>query len=392
MRLAERPEVLSLAGGLPDVGLIDAERFRAAVDAAASADGPNGPVGLQYGPTAGLVELRSVVGRRLDVPADDVVITTGSQQGLDLVARACCAPGDVVVVQRPAYVGAVQAFRSAGAIVRSVAGDDEGMDVDELTALIDDGDMPAVLYVVADHHNPTGAVMSPGRRATLRALGRRHGFLIVEDAAYRDVHWGAPTTTVFSPGERTVHLGSSSKVLAPGLRIGWMTGPADVLERVTRLKQAADLHTPTWNQLVVARLLSDAQHEAHLDRLRSEYRERSLTLHGALLHHLGDRVQVQLPDGGMFLWLRSTDGTDPQRVLDRSLGGADTGPSGDVDSRGPGAVAFVPGAAFAVPGERVASNDADHPKRTARLSFASHPPDRLVEAAERLSRVWNEPD
>lgn len=391
LRLAERPDVLSLAGGLPDVGLIDAERFRAAIHAAASAEGPNGPIGLQYGPTAGLLELRSVIGRRLDVPADDVVITTGSQQGLDLVARAVCAPGDLVVVQRPAYVGAVQAFRSAGATVRSVAGDDEGLDVAALAALIDDGAMPAVLYVVADHHNPTGTVMSPGRRATLRALGRRHGFLIVEDAAYRDVHWGPPTTTVFCPGERTVHLGSSSKVLAPGLRIGWMTGPADVLERVTRLKQAADLHTPTWNQLVVAHLLSDAQHEAHLDRLRSVYRERSLALHGALLHHLGERVQMSVPDGGMFLWLRSTDGTDPQSVLDRALGGVDTGSLREVDPRSAGAVAFVPGAAFTVPGEPVAVDDADHPDRTARLCFASHPPDRLAEAAERLSRAWTEP-
>lgn len=388
LRLAERPEVLSLAGGLPDVGLIDAGRFRAALDAAAGTHGPNGPVGLQYGPTAGLRDLRHVVGRQLDVPVDDVVITTGSQQGLDLIARACCAPGDVVVVQRPAYVGAIQAFRSAGATLRSVAGDDQGMVVEELASLLDSGISPAVIYVVADHHNPSGAVLSSDRRMQLRALARDHGILIVEDAAYRDLHWGPPTNPIFSPGESMVHLGSSSKVLAPGLRVGWMTGPADVLDRVTRLKQSADLHTPTWNQLVVAHLLSDGHHAAHLERLRCEYRRRSLALHGALVTHLGERARIALPDGGMFLWLRSTDGTDLHRVLDRALRGAGPGPAHGGGGGERTGVAFVPGSAFVVPGEAVPVDDADHPDRTARLSFALHRPDRLVDAAERLSRAW----
>lgn len=378
LRLAERPDVVSLAGGLPDVGLLDPERFRAATVAAGNAHGPNGAVGLQYGPTAGLAELRGVLGGRIGVPADDVVVTTGSQQGIDLIARACCAPGDVVVVQRPAYVGAVQAFRAAGAIVHSVPGDGDGMDVDALAALIQSGTKPAVVYVVAEHHNPTGAVLSPDRRLQLRALGRDHGFLLVDDGAYRDLHWGPPTQEVFCVGERTVQLGTSSKVLAPGLRIGWMTGPPDVLDAVIRLKQAADLHTPTWNQLVVAHLLSDAEHAAHLDRIRAEYRDRSAALHSALRHYLGDRIEVALPDGGMFLWLRSTDGTDPQQVLDRSLASAS------------GAVAFVPGVAFAVPGESVPDGDADQPNRTARLCFASHPPDRLTDAAQRFAQLWNQ--
>jgi 2-aminoadipate transaminase len=383
LRVAERPDVLSLAGGLPDVGLLDPARFRAAADAASSAPGPNGPVALQYGPTAGLAALRDPIAERLGVAPDDVVVTSGSQQAVELVARALCAPGDVVVLQEPAYLGAVQAFRAAGATVVGVPGDAEGIDVDAVTGCLRSGAAPRAVYVVPDHHNPTGAVMSPGRRQRLLELSAAHGVVLIEDAAYRDLHWGPPTRALLRPGAavsspaaqrgdrreraRVVHIGSSSKVLAPGLRIGWLTGPADVLDAVVRLKQAADLHTPTWNQLVVAHLLGDGHQPAHLERLRREYRRRSHVLHRALDERLGARVRVERADGGMFLWVTAVDGTDTDALLRRAIRAG---------------VAFVPGSAFSVdPGAGPAST-------TARLSFATLPDERLREAATRLASVW----
>ncbi|UDY34708.1 aminotransferase-like domain-containing protein [Dermatobacter hominis] len=389
LRVAERPDVLSLAGGLPDVGLLDPARFRAASEAATSVAGANGLVALQYGPTAGLAPLREVVAGRLGVDADEVVITTGSQQALDLVARALCAPGDVVVVQEPAYLGAVQAFRAAGATVVGVGGDDEGIDVDAVADLLHSGADVRALYVVPDHHNPTGAVLSPGRRHRLRALAAAYGVVLVEDAAYRDLHWGPPTRTLHRPGAvdgaapgrrtaeastRVVHVGSSSKVLAPGLRVGWLTGPADVLDAVVRLKQAADLHTPTWNQLVVAHLLADDEHPHHLERLRREYRRRSHALHRALSGRLGDRVRIDRSDGGMFLWMAALDGTDTDALLERAIAAG---------------VAFVPGSAFAVPGPGRAGPAGPDSDSTARLSFATLPEARLEEAAARLASVWS---
>ena len=385
LEIAGRPDVLSLAGGLPDVGLLDQERFRAAAEAAASATGPNGPVALQYGPTAGVPALREAVAERLGVGPDEVVVTTGSQQGLDLLARALCAPGDVVALQEPAYLGAVQAFRAAGARVVGVPGDDEGMDVDALAGMIRRGLRPRAVYVVADHHNPTGAVLSPGRRHRLRELVDEHDVRLVEDAAYRDLHWGPPTRALFrgngdtgsgdgaGAAPQVVHLGSSSKVLAPGLRVGWLAGPAAVRDAVVRLKQTSDLHTPTWNQLVVAHLLTDPHHAAHLEHLRREARRRCHALHRALTSELGDRVRLTRPDGGMFLWLEATDGTDTDALLGR---GIDAG------------VAFVPGSAFAVPADPTSGLPATSWANTARLSFATQDPDGLRTAAARLASVW----
>lgn len=370
LALTERPGVISLAGGLPDLDLLDPERIRAAADHAASVSGAHGPVALQYGPTAGLATLREVVADRLGVDADEVVITTGSQQGLDLLARSVIAPGDEVALQEPAYLGAVQAFRAAGATVVGLPGDDRGLDVDALSARIAAGNAPRVVYVVADHHNPTGAVMSPGRRVRLRELADANGILVIEDAAYRDLRWGPPTRPLFAPRSPVVHVGSASKVLAPGLRVGWMTGPTDVIDAVLRLKQAADLHTPTWNQLMVAHLLDDGHQPRHLERIRTAYRSRAVALADELTSRLGDAVEVTPPDGGMFLWMTTRDGTDTDGLLDRAIEAG---------------VAFVPGSAFRTrpPGS---DTEADH--TTARLAFASRPEEQLRAAARRLAEVW----
>jgi 2-aminoadipate transaminase len=367
LALTARPEVISLAGGLPGTDLLPRERIATAL-ATAVAD----PAAVQYGETAGLRPLREVVaaheserlGRVVD-PAC-VVVTSGSQQALDLVARALLDPGDPVVVEDPVYVGALQVFQAAGAALHPVPVDADGMAVDVLAARLAAGLRPRLVHTVSSFHNPRGATLSAPRRALLADLAERYGFLVVEDDPYGLLAFaGPPPAPVAAHGHRVVRLGSASKVLAPALRVGWLTGPAPLCAAVERLKQSTDLCTSSLTQLVTAELLADhAWFAAHLDRLRTALRERAAALTGAVATVFGDAVTGSVPTGGMFCWLEFTDGTRPADLLPRAL------------EHG---VGYVPGTAFAV-GQDLSG--------AARLCFASNPPAELHTAVDRLGAAW----
>jgi 2-aminoadipate transaminase len=367
LALTARPEVISLAGGLPGTDLLPRERIAAAL-AAAMAD----PAAVQYGETAGLRRLREVVaehetgrvGRAVD-PAG-VVVTSGSQQALDLVARALLDPGDPVVVEDPVYVGALQVFQAAGAALHPVPVDDEGMAVDVLADRLAAGLRPRLVHTVSSFHNPRGATLSAPRRALLAELAERYGFLVVEDDPYGLLAFdGPPPLPIAAHGDRVVRLGSTSKVLAPALRVGWLTGPAPLCTAVERLKQCTDLCTSSLTQIVAADLLADdAWFAGHLDRLRAALHERAAALTGAVASVFGDAVTCSVPTGGMFCWLESTDGLRPADLLPRAL------------EHG---VAYVPGTAFAV-GQDLST--------AARLCFASNPPQELHTAVDRLGAAW----
>jgi 2-aminoadipate transaminase len=363
LALTARPEVISLAGGLPGTDLLPRERIAMAL-AAAVAD----PAAVQYGETAGLRPLREVVAEheseRLGraVAADGVVVTSGSQQALDLVARALLDPGNPVVVEDPVYVGALQVFQAAGAALHPVPVDAEGMVVDVLADRLAAGLRPRLVHTVSSFHNPRGATLSTPRRALLAELAERYGFLVVEDDPYGLLAFdGLPPVPVAAHGDRVVRLGSASKVLAPALRVGWLTGPAALCAAVERLKQCTDLCTSSLTQLVTAELLADRTWFAgHLDRLRTALRERADALTGAVATEFGDAVTSNVPTGGMFCWLEFADGTRPADLLPRAL------------EHG---VGYVPGTAFAVGQDLSAA---------ARLCFASNPPGELHTAVERL--------
>ena len=334
LRLVDRPDMLSLAGGLPAAEFLPVERLAAATERVIS------PRALQYGPTEGMLELRTVVADRLGAAVDDIVICTGSQQGLDLVARALLDPGDVVVVEHPSYLGSLQSYRANGAVLHPVDGDDEGLRVDRLAADLAAGLRPKLVSVVTDFANPTGATLAHDRRVALVELAARYGFVVLEDNPYGELRWaGEHTTSIGSiaaaagGSDRVVTLGSASKVLSPGLRLGWMRGPAWLLDAVVKLKQSADLHTSSLDQLLAADVLGDPAFMAdHLERIRTSYRGRSTALVDAIEELVGDRVEARRPDGGMFLWARLRDGSSTSDLFDRAL---DAG------------VSFVPGAAFA---------------------------------------------
>jgi 2-aminoadipate transaminase len=375
LRLVDQPGVLSMAGGLPALSALDADRVRAVIESVLDHGGALGPTALQYGPTEGVDPLRrrlaGMLSAELPTDADDILVTTGSQQGLDLLARASIDPGDVVVVEAPSYLGALQSFSVAGARIVAIDGDHDGIDVDRLAAELAGGLRPKVLYVVANFHNPTGAVLSLDRRIRLVELAEHHGFFIISDDPYGELRFaGPPLPSIAALGVgrpvSIVRLGSASKILAPGLRVGWMTGPPALLEAAGRLKQSADLHTSTLSQLVVAELLADeGAQRAHLDRIRSRYRERAGALSDALGADLGERVDFSPPTGGMFTWVTALDGTDTVELFPRAI---DHG------------VAFVPGAAFSVDGGGFTGS--------LRLSFATLDPTRIRIGVARLIEAW----
>jgi 2-aminoadipate transaminase len=373
LRLTEQPHMMSLAGGLPAPDGFPDGLIRQAFDRAMGHVGVTGATALQYSPTEGLTALRELVAADHVVPIEEVLVTTGSQQALDLLARVLCDPGDVIVAEDPSYLGALQAFRFAGASVVGVEGDGDGIDVDGVdAALALAGGRAKAIYVVPNFHNPSGAVLSAARRVQLIDVAQRHGVVVIEDDPYGEIRFaGTPLTPLARLGAETgagvVRLGSSSKVLAPGLRVGWMSGPTSIVAAAVRAKQAADLHTSSLNQLIVAEALADATAFGdHLDRARSLYGARAAALAEALRSHLGDQVSFSAPEGGMFLWC-TLAGVDTEALL---LAAVEEG------------VAFVPGSAFAID----AATGPTHADR-ARLSFATLRPEQFDEAARRLARA-----
>jgi 2-aminoadipate transaminase len=371
LRLVDRPDVISLAGGLPAPDLFPAERLAEAASRAVASSGRLGPPALQYGTTEGLAELREVV--RTWSPArsaDDVLVTTGSQQALDLVAHALVDPGEVVVVERPTYLGFLQAVAPCEPRVVGVGSDRDGMRTDELEERLRSGLRPSLVYVVPSFANPSGATLSDERRRHLVDLAERYGFAVVEDDPYRELGIdGHPPAPLGTSSDAVVTVGSASKVLAPGLRVGWAVAPKPLREALVRIKQARDLHTPTISQAVAADVLGDGDFMAsHLATLRDGYRTRRNALSAALARAFGDALHIDLPAGGMFLWA-CHPGLDAAALLPAAL------------AQG---VAFVPGVVFG-------TGDEAHGLRDRfRLSYATATPAELIEASGRLASAVGE--
>ena len=359
LHVIDRPDVISLAGGLPAAETFPTAELAATIERILTTDRS----AVQYSPTEGIAPLREWVATRHGVAPDRVVITHGSQQALDLVTRALVDPGAAVALADPAYVGAVQVLRLGGARLLPVAGDGDGLRVDDLEALLHAGERPSLVYVVSNFDNPSGATLSTERRTQLAALADRYGFVIVDDNPYGELRWkGSAPLPLASLTDRVITLGTVSKVVCPGLRVGYVVAPESVAPALVLVKQALDLHTSTLAQRAVHDLLTTPEFlDRQLDRLRTVYRERALELCDALRSEFGDQLRFQRPDGGMFVWAEFADDVDTQQLLVAAI------------ARG---VAFVPGQAFSVAADL---------HRSLRLSFATTPPGQLGEGVRRLS-------
>ncbi|GGN22958.1 aminotransferase [Lentzea pudingi] len=361
LALTSRPEVISFAGGLPAPELFDLDGVRAAYDLAL-----RDRAVLQYAPTEGNADLRALVSARLTgrgLPTSDVLITTGSQQALALVATAMLGPGAVVAVEEPTYLAALQCFRMTGARIVSVASDADGLVPESLRSVVA-REKPGLLYLVPTFANPTGRTLSASRRVEIAEIAAAHDLWIVEDDPYGELRYrGSAVPPVASVSDRTIYLGSFSKVGAPGMRLGWLRAPADLLRTLTIVKQAADLHTSTVDQAAAAAYLAHNDLDAHIARLCVEYGARRDAMIAALSATMPAGTTWSDPDGGMFVWLRLPGDVDSVVLLKDAL-------SHDV--------AFVPGAAFF-------ATAPDH--ATLRMSFTSNAVEEIREGMARLAKV-----
>ncbi|MGV9724474.1 aminotransferase-like domain-containing protein [Nocardia beijingensis] len=369
LKVAARDDIISLAGGLPDEQLMPRDRIAEAAESAL-ADRAR----LQYTESAGWGPLREVLAARetqrlgRPVPLEEVFVTHGSQQALSLLAEVLLDPGALVVVEDPAYVGALQVFRAAGSRIVTVPLDAEGMRVDALAELLGRGERPAVVHTVSNFHNPRGVTMSSRRRRELAELAGRYGFWVIEDDPYGELWFDRPSPepiATYSPN--VIRLSSVSKTLAPTLRVGWMTAPNAVCRGVELLKQGADLCGSALTQQIASDLLADADWlTGQVEQIRQVYGARARVLVDELRTGFGDRLVSTDAAGGMFVWVDFTDGTDTVQLLPHAI---DLG------------VAYVPGEAFAVSGGH---------RNSMRLCFTTSDAATLREAVARLARAIGE--
>lgn len=321
LKITEQAHVISFAGGLPAPELFPVEAIRRATDRILTT---HGHAALQYSTTEGYRPLREWIAGHDAIPAENVQIVTGSQQGLDLLGRVLISEGDVVLVETPTYLGALQAFEMFGPRYVQVPTDEDGIDVDALDALL--AATPAkLLYTVPNFQNPTGITLTLERRRALVEVTRRHGIVVVEDDPYGAIRFaGEPLPTLYSlalaaaDGDadrcHVIHSGSFSKTLVPGLREGWLQAPGEIMQKVIEAKQGADLHTPTLNQMIVADLVDDVL-PRQVEKVRRVYGERAMHMMAGIERELPAGVSHTTPDGGMFLWLTMPEGIDTVAML-----------------------------------------------------------------------------
>lgn len=370
LKVAERPGVLSMAGGLPSAETFPVEEIRAACERVL-ADAPR--EALQYAASEGYGPLREWVAAHLAsqglraAPAQ-VLITTGSQQGLDLVAKVMIDAGAPVAVESPTYLGALQAFNPFEPIFVTLASDDDGPLPASLAALPHDAPGTRFAYLLPNFQNPSGRLLGDARRDALVAAAQAARVPLVEDNPYGDLWFDAPPPPPIAARwpEGTLYLGSFSKVLAPGFRLGYLVAPEALYPKLLQAKQAADLHTPGFNQRVVHEVVRDGFLDRHVPTIRARYRAQADAMADALTHHLPAGTEWRRPAGGMFFWLRLPPGCDAVAMLPSAVAAG---------------VAYVPGAAFFAQG-----GDA----RTLRLSFVTLSVDEIGAAVATLGRVLGE--
>ncbi len=374
LKFTQRPEVISFAGGLPAPEVFPIERFQQACQKVLQ---EKGPAALQYGPTEGYEPLREMLAQNMarygiKAKVENVLITSGSQQALDLIGKLLINSGDRVLVEAPTYLGALQAFNVYGAEYVSVPDDNDGLRTDLLEKALRSG--PKFMYVLPNFQNPGGTTLAEGRRHELVLLADRYGVPIIEDDPYGQLRYEGehlpPLVLLdrenlrrdngYSIGN-VIYLSTFSKTLAPGIRLGWMVAPPDVISKFVQLKQGADLHTSSFTQAVAYEVARDGFLDEHVRLIRKIYRERRDVMLNALSEHFPPEVTWTHPQGGLFLWVTLPEGTDCEKLFRTA-----------VDHN----VAFVPGDSF------YASNYAASPHM--RLNFSNATPDQIREGIRRL--------
>ncbi len=377
LKVTSQPDMISFAGGMPAPELFPLNEVE---EACVKLLREQGARALQYSISEGYVPLREFIVQKMSrygivASVDNVLITTGSQQGLDLVSKVLLDPGDVIIVEAPTFVGALQSFRAYQASYASVPLDDDGMLVDVLEQKIVETH-PKFMYVLPNFQNPAGVTLSRERRERLVTLARQYGVPILEDDPYGELRFEGeniePLVVISARqnGQQSgyfegdvIYMSTFSKTLSPGLRLGWLVAPVEVIKKLVQAKQGADLHTSSFDQMMAYEVMANGFLDQHVLKIRETYRQRRDAMLAALDRHFPDGVTWTHPQGGLFLWVRLPDGVDCADVLSEAI-----------EQK----VAFVPGTAFYADGR---GRDA------LRLTFATCSTEKIEEGISRLGKA-----
>ncbi|MEN8171270.1 MAG: PLP-dependent aminotransferase family protein [Chloroflexota bacterium] len=379
LKFTQLPGVISFAGGLPAPEVFPAEAVKAATERVLSM---NADKALQYGITQGYTPLRELIVERssrfgLNVDVENILITSGSQQALDILGKIFINRGDRVLVESPTYLGALQAWNAYGPEFVSVPFDNHGMITDSLEAALRTG--PKFIYVLPNFQNPTGVTLSLNRREELIRLADQYGVPLIEDDPYGQLRYiGKHLSPVVvldslyrnnenaSYQGNVIYMSTFSKILAPGFRLAWVVAPKEVIAKMVQAKQGADLHTSTFTQLVAFQTAQDEFLDQHVEIIRETYNKRRKVMLDSMAEHFPENVHWTHPDGGMFLWVTLPEGVDAAEILTKA-----------VEKK----VAFVPGGPFHANGGGL---------NTMRLNFSNSKPEMIQEGIIRLGQVLSE--
>jgi 2-aminoadipate transaminase len=375
LKYTEEPDMISFAGGMPAPEVFPVEEFLQACNTVLK---QNGPKALQYGSTDGYTPLREMVAQMsiengIQVSIDNILITSGSQQALDLLGKVFINPGDRILVEAPTYLGALQAWSAYGAEYVTVPCDEDGMDISKLEAALRTG--PKFIYALSNFQNPSGVTLSLERRYRLVEIAEKFGIPIVEDDPYGQLRYeGDPIPSIVHIDENArgcsscytgnvIYTSTFSKILAPGIRLAWIIAPTEVIQKLVMAKQGADLHTATFNQMVATEIGRDHFFDRHIEKIRKVYSERRNVMLDSLEEHMPEGISWTHPKGGLFLWATLPEGLDAGVILKETL---------------PHKVAFVPGGSFWPYG----GGD-----NTMRLNFSNATPEKINEGISRLGQA-----
>lgn len=371
LKLTQKPEIISFAGGLPAPELFPVEKMKKISNMVLS---ENGAKALQYGPTEGFEPLREQIVKRMkaldiDAKSDDILVTNGSQQGLDFTARIFFNEGDVVLCESPSYLGAINAFKAYGPEFIEVPTDAEGMKMDELEKILENNDNVKVIYVIPDFQNPTGRTWAVDRRKKLVELANKHNVAIVEDNPYGELRFEGempPSIKSLDTEGRVIFLGTFSKTMCPGLRLGWVCADEEVLNKYILVKQGADLQASTISQMEMAKFLEEYSIEEHIDTIKEVYGRRRDLMLKTMESEFPEGVTFTRPEGGLFTWVEMPEHINARELAVKALAKN---------------VAFVPGGSFFPNGGN---------ENTLRLNYSNMDEERIVIGITRLAEAIKE--
>ena len=371
LKLTQQPEIISFAGGLPAPELFPIEELK---NISKQVLEENGSAALQYGTTEGHKPLREKIVERMakvhvNTTSEDILVTNGSQQGLDFSARIFINPGDVIICESPTYLGAINAFKAYEPKFIEVDTDDKGMIMEDLEEVLKNNDNVKFIYVIPDFQNPSGKTWSIERRKKLVELANKYNTAIVEDNPYGELRFEGeiyPAIKHYDTEGRVIFLGTFSKILCPGLRLGWVVADEEILNKYNMVKQGADLQTNTMSQMEVAKLLEEYDIQEHIEKIKVVYKKRRDLMMKTMEEEFPKEVKYTYPEGGLFTWVVLPDHINARELAVKALEKS---------------VAFVPGGSFFPNGGN---------ENTLRMNYSNMNEDRIVEGVKRLGAAIKE--